>query len=252
MTKTQTEKGIRAAVSLFLILILAALFGCERTQAQMEAGKKRLETTMTENMSWDFDDISVGELPVGWKVDATNRKGPLATWRIINDPTSVSGGRVLAMVSPNHTSGSTFNICWTDSVFFLDGEIEVRFKAVRGEEDQGGGIIWRVQDRDNYYIARFNPLEDNFRIYYVRNGRRRTLASVRISLPAGTWHTLKVVQHGNRFEGYLNGKRVLNGTDTVFTRPGGIGLWTKADAVTYFDDLAVRPLKKEINNNEVP
>jgi len=147
------------------------------------------------------------------------------------------------MTSPNHTFGGTFNICWTDTVSFLDGEIEVRFKAVTGEEDQGGGVIWRVQDKENYYIARFNPLENNFRIYYVRNGTRKTLADAKFSLSARKWHTLKIVQHGIRFEGYLNGKKLLEGTDNLFTKVGGVGLWTKADAVTSFDDLSVKAVK---------
>jgi len=108
-----------------------------------------------------------------------------------------------------------------------------------------------VQDKDNYYIARFNPLEDNFRIYYVRNGARKTLAGVKIALPAGKWHTLRIVQYGNRFEGYLNGKKLLDGTNDLFTKPGGVGLWTKADAVTSFDDFSVRTWKKMDAEQEI-
>ena len=216
-------------MTLLLAFILVTLLACNTVQAQ------------ASNASWDFDDVPAGELPAGWKVEATNPKGPMATWQVIKDPTAPSGGHVLAMTSPNHTFGGTFNICWTDTASFLDGEIEVRFKAVTGEEDQGGGVIWRVQDKENYYIARFNPLENNFRIYYVLDGARKTLADVRIKLPAGKWHTLKIVQRGNRYEGYLNGKKLLEGTDDLFTRAGGVGLWTKADAVTSFDDFTVRP-----------
>jgi hypothetical protein len=196
-------------------------------------------------MLWNFENVPAGQLPTGWKVEGTNQKGPLATWKVIEDKTAPSGTHVLAMTSPNHTSGKTFNICWTKKVSFLDGEIQVRFKAVKGKRDQGGGVMWRVRDKNNYYIARFNPLENNFRIYYVRNGVRRMIASVKIVLPAGKWHTLKIVQRGNRFEGYLNGKKLLQGTNEVFTKPGGVGLWTKADAVTSFDDFIVRPLKEK-------
>jgi hypothetical protein len=102
-----------------------------------------------------------------------------------------------------------------------------------------------VQDKDNYYIARFNPLEDNFRIYYVLDGARKKLASARVKLPAGKWHTLKIVQNGSRFEGYLNGRKLLNGANNLFTKPGGVGLWTKADAVTSFDDFSVNPFTGE-------
>jgi hypothetical protein len=101
-------------------------------------------------------------------------------------------------------------------------------------------VIWRVQDKENYYIARFNPLENNFRMYYVRDGARKTLADIRVALPEGKWHTMKIVHRGTRMEGYLDGKKLLEATDDLFVRTGGVGLWTKADAVTSFDDLVVR------------
>ena len=151
-----------------MAFILAATLGCARAQAQIATDHKPSTASNASNASWNFDDVPVVKIPVGWKVDATNRKGPLATWQVIKDTTAPSGDHVLAMTSPNHTFGGTFNICWTDTVSFLDGEIEVHFKAVKGEEDQGGGVIWRVQDKENYYIARFNPLVnfgDNVHIY---------------------------------------------------------------------------------------
>jgi len=215
---------------------------------------KKIEREENDNTNWNFENIPVGQIPAGWKVEATNQKGPLATWRVIKDKTAPSGEKVFAMTSPNHHFGGAFNICWTKTkdASFLDGEIEVRFKAVTGTEDQGGGVIWRAQDKDNYYIARFNPLENNFRIYYVRDGARKTLADTKIALPAGKWHTMKIVQHGNHFEGYLNGRKLLKGTDSLFTKPGGVGLWTKADAVTSFDNLKVvkRGNDEEKNDKE--
>ena len=226
--------------TLIAVFILAAILGYKGAQAQ-PATDHESGTGKLGNVSGAFDDLPVGKLPAGWKVEATNQKGPLATWEVIKDTAAPPGEHVLAMARPNHTFGRTFNLCWTDKVSFLDGEIQVRFKAVKGKVDQGGGVIWRAQDKDNYYIARFNPLEDNFRIYYVRDGARKKLASARAKLPAGKWHTLKIVQHGSRFEGYLNGRKLLNGTHNLFTKSGGVGLWTKADAVTSFDDFSVKP-----------
>ena len=239
-----TGKEIRTLVTLTMAFVLAAMFGCNRAHAQVATGHKPSTASKASSASWNFDNVPVGKTPAGWKVDATNRKGPLETWQVIKDTTAPSGDSVLAMTSRNHTFGGTFNICWTDTVSFLDGEIQVRFKAVKGEGDQGGGIMWRVQDRDNYYIARFNPLEDNFRLYSVHHGHRKMLADAKIALPSGQWHIMKIVQRGNRFEGYLNGKKLLEGTDNLFTKAGGVGLWTKADAVTSFDDFAVKPLKQ--------
>src|SRR5437763_13741916 len=101
---------------------------------------------------------------------------------------------------------------------FQDGEIEVKVRANTGEEDQGGGVIWRVRDANNYYIARYNPLESNFRLYYVKNGDRRQRASARgIDIKAGKWFTLKIVQHGDKMEGYLNGKKYIEASDKTFT-----------------------------------
>ena len=229
---------------MLMSFVSAVMFSYDWHQTLMAADHKPSAADRTDNVLWNFDDISPGKLPAGWKADATNRKGPLATWQVARDRTAPSGQHVLAMTIPAHTFDGTFNICWTDTVAFLNGEIQVWFKAVKGEEDQGGGVIWRVQDRNNYYIARFNPLEDNFRIYYVRDGARRILADAGISLPARQWHTLKIVQHGNRFEGYLNGKMLVSGTDNLFTKSGGAGMWTKADAVTYFDNFRVQTEKK--------
>lgn len=230
----------KTALNLIMAVVTVTATGCQGEKLQRGAKRKTKVAGETGSVLWAFNGVPTGELPTGWKAEATNRKGALATWEVLKDATAPSDDRVLAMTSPNHTFGGTYNICWTDKVLFLDGTIEVRFKAVKGEVDQGGGVIWRVQDKDNYYISRFNPLENNFRIYYVRDGARKTLADIKITLPSGKWHTLKIVQQGKRFEGYLNGKKLLEGTDNLFTKAGGTGLWTKADAVTSFDDFKVQ------------
>lgn len=206
-------------------------------------------TLAATGSSWNYDGSS--ELPEGWKVAATNQKGPLATWQIVKDRTAPSGENTLTMVAPNHNSGGTYNIFWTKDVQFLDGAIEVKFKALKGKEDQGGGVIWRARDKDNYYIARFNPLEDNFRIYSVRDGFRTTLASEKIAFPAGKWHLLKIVQRGNHFQGYLNGAKILAGESDLFSHSGGVGLWTKADAVTSFDNFSVQVFNENERNEEI-
>ena len=187
-----------------------------------------------------FEDIDSGKIPANWKVEATNQRGPLATWQVVEDTTAPSGTKVLALTSPNHTFGGTFNLCWTNKINFLNGVLTVHFKANSGEEDRGGGMIWRALDQDNYYIARYNPLENNFRVYYVKDGARRMLASARLKLPAHVWHVMKVVQQGKNISCYLNGKKYLVVEDDTFEKPGGVGLWTKADAATSFDDFQVK------------
>ncbi len=186
-----------------------------------------------------FEELAPGTVPADWKVEGTRQRGPLATWQVTEDKTAPSGKKVLTLTSPNHTSGGTFNLCWTNGIRFTNGTLTVYFKANSGREDQGGGILWRAQDKDNYYVARFNPLEDNFRLYTVKNGVRRMLVSARVKLPAHVWHKMKIVQNGNKIAAFLNGKKYLELQDKTFTKAGGVGLWTKADAATSFDDFTV-------------
>jgi hypothetical protein len=115
-------------------------------------------------------------------------------------------------------------------------DLSVQMKAVAGRSDQGGGLIWRAKDAKNYYVARYNPLEDNFRVYKVVNGSRSEFQSATIKHSAG-WHTLRVTMAGDHIECYYDGKKYLDVKDSTFADAGRIGLWTKADAQTHFDDL---------------
>ncbi|MDA2925185.1 hypothetical protein MYX65_11155 [Acidobacteria bacterium AH-259-L09] len=186
-----------------------------------------------------FDDVQVGKLPAHWKVEATHAKGKLANWSVQKDASASSGDHVLLLKINDYDRG-TFNLCWTDQVSFQDGIVEVKVKAREGRVDQGGGPIWRVKDKDNYYIARWNPLEDNFRLYYVKDGRRVQLDTAKVKLPADQWHTITMQHQGNQITGYLDGKKLLEVNDTTFPEAGGVGLWTKADAASSFDDLEIR------------
>lgn len=199
-----------------------------------------MKTAAAEEFKLTFADTAQGGLPKGWRIDATNPSGKLAEWKVVADADAPSKPNVLTISKINDTSGSVFNLCWTPDIVFQEGEIEVKVRANTGSEDQGGGMIWRVRDANNYYVARYNPLESNFRLYYVKTGDRRQIASARgIDVKAGTWFTIKIVQHGEKMEGYLNGKKYLEATDKTFTGPGGVGLWSKSDAASSFDDLAV-------------
>jgi hypothetical protein len=191
--------------------------------------------------TFNFDKDAANKLPDGWKAEGTNQKGPAATWEVAADKTAPSAPNVLALSKTNHDSGGTFNICWTDKVRFTDGAIEVKFRANSGKEDQGGGLIWRVKDKDNYMVARMNPLEDNFRVYYVKDGSRHQIESAKVNVETGTWHTMKIEQHGDHVVCSLDGKEYLNSKDDHIGAEGGVGLWTKADAASSFDDLTIKP-----------
>jgi len=190
--------------------------------------------------TWNFDQAPAGQLPSGFSVQKPGR-GTLPRWEVLADPTAPSPSNILAQRSKENF-GEHFNLAVIEDSDYQDLDLEVRFKAVEGAEDQGGGLIWRYQDPDNYYIARANPLENNFRIYRVVGGSRRQLKSADFRMTSGTWHTMRIVAKGDQMECFYDDKKYLEVRDTTFSR-GKIGLWTKADAVTYFDDLRVRPVK---------
>lgn len=125
---------------------------------------------------------------------------------------------------------------------YKDLDLSIMIKAVGGEEDQGGGPIWRCRDQNNYYICRFNPLENNFRVYYVKDSNRQQLASANIELQAGKRYHVRVTMRGSHIVCYLDGKELLNVNDETIATAWFVGVWTKADATTSFDDMIIQPL----------
>lgn len=167
----------------------------------------------------------------GFAAETTGLDGAAATWEIREG--------ILSLVSTNHEEGGAYNLYWRKGAF-RDGTLHVRIRADSGDEDQGGGLVWRAIDRNNYYVARYNPLERNFRLYHVKEGKRTTLADrAGVKIGAGGWFTLGIRVEKARFEASLDGEKMLEGEDGTFPGAGGIGFWTKADAKTSFDDLYV-------------
>ena len=188
----------------------------------------------------NFDAVKVGSIPEGWRVDETRGRGKPAEWRVVSEGAGSPRAHVLHVFPRKNASGGTFNLCWTDTVSFLDGEIKVLLKAGGGSEDQGGGPMWRVRDGRNYYVARYNPLENNFRLYKVSAGMRTMLKGASgISIPAGQWFSIRIIQKGRKIQCFLDGKKYIETEDDTFLSSGGVGLWSKADAATSFDALSV-------------
>lgn len=181
------------------------------------------------NMSWNFDADKTGVIAKGFK----NEGGK---WEVDADDTSPSKSHVLAQLAKS--SGSAFNLTLVSDTNYRNLDITVKMKAIAGNSDQGGGIVWRAKDSKNYYVARYNPLEDNYRLYQVVNGNRSELRSADIPHTRG-WHTLRVTMTGDHIECYYDGKKYLDAKDSTFKEAGKIGLWTKADAQTHFVDLIV-------------
>lgn len=151
----------------------------------------------------------------------------------MQDDSAPSGRNVL-----KQSGTAAYPICIKETTLMKDGFVAVKFRAIAGKEDQAGGIIWRCQDADNYYVARANALEDNVTIYHTIQGRRMAFKNVDTKVTSGEWHTLRVNFAGNRFVVSFDGRQVLEASDDSFGGAGRIGVWTKADSVTLFDDFS--------------
>ncbi len=212
-----------------LLLCFWPLVACHTTPAPLTGDRR-----------WSFEDTASGTLPAGWRVDATRRVGPLATWEVAPSQGAPSPSQALSLSYPNHKQYDSFNLCWTRQVQFGDGTLVVKLCARSGKEDQGGGLLWRAKGPDDYYVARLNPLEGNLRLYTVKNGNREMLASADVPSAVGQWYELRVEHRGQHIRCAIDGKVVIDLSDATFTDAGGIGVWTKADAATDFDDLVVK------------
>ena len=183
--------------------------------------------------SFDFESCTVNTKPENWSIALTG-DGKMCDWKIIDD----AGNKVLAQVA-SEKNDYRFNLIVNDELSFKDVNIELKFKGVTGNNDQGGGPVWRYIDENNYYVVRANPLENNYRVYKVVKGKRIQMKSARVTTNTGEWYNLKVTMKGDKIKCYLNGKLELETTDSTFKKAGKVGLWTKSDAVTYFDDFNV-------------
>jgi len=187
---------------------------------------------------WDFEDATVGKLPADWMATQSG-EGKGSDWKVLDDKTAPKGAKVLAQTSPDGPN-ALFNLCVFGKYSVIDLDLSVAFKSVAGKKDQGGGPVWRYQDPKNYYVVRMNPLEDNFRLYKFVDGKRIQLATADVTAESGKWHTIRVVHKGDQIQCFLNGKKLLEAKDDTIKGTGKIGLWTKADAQTYFDDVVIR------------
>jgi hypothetical protein len=199
---------------------------------QMEA------TAMADNTA-GFETEAVGTTPKGWIETSTGKGNP--KWTIEQDQTAPSKLKVV-----KQSGRAPYPLLLRDDTNIRDGFIEVKFKAIAGSEDRAAGVVWRARDASNYYVVRANALEDNVVLYKTVNGVRSPLDivgrrggyGVDVSVPADQWLALRVEFKGNRFRVLYNGKLLFEVEDSTFGDAGKVGLWTKADSVTLFDEIA--------------
>ena len=190
-----------------------------------------------QQLIYNFDSDPVGQVPAKFHSARTGH-GSESKWAVTADPTAPSKPNVVAQTSTD-TTDYRFPLLIADQASFKDLDISVKFKAVSGRVDQAGGLVFRLKDPNNYYIVRANALEDNYRLYHVVDGRRRQFAGANFKVTSGAWHELRVVAIGTKFTCYYDGEKKIEASDDTFKDAGKVGLWTKADSVTSFDDLKV-------------
>jgi hypothetical protein len=218
--RSRTRLAVGRKGDLFLAVVVA-LTACGHAGAAAPDLKIPESTVTTRH---DFENPHLD----GWTVVS-------GKWAVEEMAAAPSGTRALVQ----RAVGNDFNVIVAPGGPFEDVEATVRFKPMSGKEDASGGIVFRFAD-GRYYVVRANALENNFRLYYYDDRGRHQIASTRVPPPAlGRWHTLRVLAVGDRIQGYLDGKLLIDHRDRRF-RSGRVGLWTKADAVTAFDDLKIR------------
>jgi hypothetical protein len=197
--------------------------------------------TQTSELTFDFDDVAEGQLPKNFSAGLSG-EGGTGNWQVLQQREAHSGGRVLAQVSVDRTE-YRFPICVFDGVNAKDVEVWVHLKPISGSIDQAGGVIVRYLDKDNYYVARANAMEDNVRLYKMVKGQRYQIGGADRRVTPKQWHALKLSAKGDRFQVSFDGDRLFDIQDSTFPGPGKVGLWTKADSVTCFDDLKIETLQ---------
>jgi len=205
-------------------------------QAQFPDSVKPTETTW-----FDFENYTAGQLPDDWSEYYTGSGG--TEWKVTED----NGNKVLAQLYSDNPNNH-FNVVVNNAITAIDMVLTARLKGVIGNHDQGGGFVWRFTDKNNYYVVRANPLENNVVLYKVENGKRTDLPLVGkgrtygVDVPpmGNQWHTLKLTVKDDVFTVFLDDKELFKVQDKTFTKAGKVGFWTKADAVTYFDDFEIQ------------
>lgn len=238
-----------------LVLALSALCACKRDDspekvpvkreapAEPSKGEAQPEAKAEDQpqlIRFDFDSVPPGPAPDRLKIAETNGAGTPASWTVRYEDDAPSPPHIFG-ISKTVNTGQTYNLALIEDLQLADVDVSVMLKADTGVKDQGGGVVFRAQGPTDYYVARWNPLENNARFYIVENSHRSALAKVELELDPDRWHAMRVVAEGHRFELFLDDRSVLSIEDDTFDR-GTAGLWTKSDAATWFDDFTVTPL----------
>jgi hypothetical protein len=229
-----------------LWLHVIAMSGCSRSTEPTSDGEAPLHPH--EAVVFDFEGTETGRIPDAFTTGLVGGGGPVR-WEVLEADDGPSGDRVLGQLSDDKTNKRyPLLVCETFSA--KDVDVSVKFKTISGQVDASGGLIFRCANPNNFYVVRANSLEGNVVAYKTENGKRSNIGvkgqgdayGVKVDVPHQQWNTLRVRVQENLFEIFLNARKLFEVENDTFTIAGKVGLWTKADAVTYFDDLSVKSL----------
>jgi Domain of Unknown Function (DUF1080) len=240
------EPWVRAVVTGVVLLLIAGCAPASQspaqathtptggvTPAQVSALSSPVAEPTNSSISgvqrWSFDGDAPGGLPAGAQAFS-------GTWAVRAEEGTPSPPNALCQ-----SGQAEFPALTLGDAAYADVALSAHFKPISGQTDQAAGLIFRVQDNRNYYILRANALEGNVNFYIYRNGSRSDLKGGSAHVATGAWQELRVEVHGNRFRGVLNGQQVVEAVDDTY-KTGRIGLWTKSDSVTCFDEVQAGPL----------
>ena len=214
-------------------VIITAPLGFGPMSAQAE--------TVSPTQEWSFDHEEPGVLPSQFLIGTLFDGRPAGDWQVLSTDRAKSPPYVLAQLMAKGAEHA-YKVILSKEVIASDLNLEVSFLPIQGKADMGGGLIWRAADDRNYYLARVNPLEQNIRVYRVVKGIRHLLQNFDQTINVKQWHTLRITHQDCRVNIFYDDKQVFDLCDKTF-HTGMIGLWTKSDAVTYFDDLRLQHLQ---------
>jgi hypothetical protein len=213
---------------LLLMILVVAVSGSESSLAE------------TAQM-WTFDNDPADTLPSEFQLGTLFDGRPAGEWKVLETDRAQSPPRVLGQLMGKGAEHA-YKTVFINGIRASDLELEVSLLPIEGKADMGGGLIWRATDDRNYYLTRANPLEQNIRIYRVVNGVRHLLKNFNQIIDVRKWHTLRVIAKGCRVQVSFDDNQVFDLCDQAFST-GQVGLWTKSDAVTYFDDLKLHLMR---------
>ena len=217
----------------FISVVISLLMAFGAVVAQGE--------TASPAQIWNFDREQPGTLPGEFSIGTLFDGRPAGDWQVLATDRAKSPPHVFAQVMAKGAEHA-YKVALINEVIASDLNLEVSFLPIQGQADMGGGLIWRAADDRNYYLARANPLEQNIRVYRVVKGVRHLLENFDQTIDVRQWHTLRVTHQGCSVNIFYDDKQVFDLCDKTF-QAGMIGLWTKSDAVTYFDDLQLQHVK---------